>query len=78
MEATKLKDVVTTIERTPTWGDILTSIKRGEKIVINSSDANYVRSAISASVKINNPKMFFFTKKVVEDGKEYLIITRER
>ncbi|GAB1462203.1 hypothetical protein MASR2M52_01780 [Pedobacter sp.] len=73
----KLKDLVTRIEKSPTWGEILKAMHIDDTIVIDHSDANYVRSEISSNLRLNCPDMQFSTKKQTEEGKDYLLIKRE-
>lgn len=73
----KLKDLVTSIEKSPTWGEILKSMQIKDTIVISGADSNYVRSAISSNIRFSCPEMQFSTKKQVEEEKKYLLITRE-
>jgi hypothetical protein len=73
----KLKDLVTKIEKSPTWGDILKSMELDDVIVIDHADANYLRSHISSGVRLSCPEMQFSTKKQIEEDTAYLLIKRE-
>ena len=73
----KLKDIVTKIEKSPTWAEILKAMHIDDTIVINHTDANYVRSEISSNLRFNCPEMQFSTKKQTEEGLDYLLIKRE-
>lgn len=74
----KLKDRVITIKRQPSWRELIIALKVGENMVILEADAKYVRTEISSTIRFKYPDMQFITKKQVENGIDYLLISRNR
>lgn len=74
----KLKDRVVTIEKQPTWSEIITALNVGDNFPILMTDANYVRSEISSTIRLKYPDMQFHTRRQKEDGIDYLLIERKR
>lgn len=73
----KLKDNVVTIGKQPTWTDRILALNKGEWFPIEEKYGSTVRPLISKYIRTMHPELNFSVKKRVEDGVNYLIVTRE-